>query len=313
MPERNMRRCDHRSMDMSVQGTIFDISRASLHDGQGIRTVIYLKGCSLQCRWCHNPEGIAFAPQLMFAENLCIKCGQCQMICPAHHTPEGYAQEGCTACGRCAEGCPNEALTVCGRRVSADEVLTQIRKDKHYFERSGGGVTFSGGECFLQPVFLRELAQLCHAEGIHTTAESALYFDTKFLNIAWECMDAMFADLKIMDSKLHRAYTGADNELILRNMRELSWHHKNVTVRIPMIPGVSDTDQNLLDSAEFLNSCGEGIRGVELLKYNNLAGNKYVLLQKKENVFYGEPQSDSFMEEKRRLMRSVLKKEIAVL
>lgn len=298
---------------MSTQGTIFDISRASLHDGTGIRTVVYLKGCSMRCRWCHNPEGLSFSPQLMYAENLCMGCRQCKIVCPDHHTANGFLEEGCSVCGKCADVCPNEALTVCGRKMTAQEVYEQIKRDRHFFIRSGGGVTFSGGECFLQPEFLWEMAVLCHEAGIHTTAESALYFDTKYLTIAYEHMDAMFADLKIMDPQLHREYTGTDNSLILHNMRELSCHHQNVTVRIPMIPGVSDTEQNLAASAAFLNECGEGIRAVELLKYNDLAENKYALLGKKAVPFSARPQSDSFMEERRGLMRTLLKSRIKVL
>ena len=298
---------------MSIEGTIFDISRASFHDGAGIRTVVYFKGCSLRCKWCHNPEGISFTPQLMFAENMCIGCRLCEKVCPQHHTPEGFLQEGCAACGKCAWHCPNEALTICGKKVTAEEVFSQIKKDLHFFRISNGGVTFSGGECFLQPVFLEELAVLCKNAGIHTTAETALYYDSRYLEIAWKCMDAMYADLKIMDPAVHLAYTGADNALILKNMKLLSENHPDVTVRIPLIPGVSDTDDNLKASAAFLNTCGRGIKGVELLKYNNLAGNKYALLKSTQEVFTATPQSDAFMEEKRALMSSLLKDSIAVL
>jgi len=298
---------------MNTEGIVFDISRASLHDGQGIRTVVYLKGCSLRCKWCHNPEGISFSPQLLYAQDKCISCGQCRVLCPQHHTGEGYVQEGCIVCGKCADFCPNEALTVCGKKMTAQEVFEQIKKDIHFYERSGGGVTFSGGECFLQPAFLKAVASLCREAGIHTTAETALYYKTEYLQLACEYMDAMFADLKIMDTKLHQEYTGAENALILQNLKVLSENHRNVTVRIPMVPNVSDTDENLKAAALFLNDCGKGIRAVELLKYNNLAENKYRLLGKEEPVFLAQPQTDAVMQQKRAWMRHILREDIAVL
>ncbi len=162
---------------MSVTPRISNISRTSLHDGPGIRTVVYFKGCTLRCKWCHNPETFSALPEILYASVKCIHCGKCVEQCPEHHKISGndmlFLREGCTACGRCAAGCPSMALSLCGEEKTADELFAEIQKDAHYYAVSGGGVTFSGGECLLYPEYLAQVARKCKENRIDTAVESA--------------------------------------------------------------------------------------------------------------------------------------------
>lgn len=297
---------------MTAKGKIFSIVRSSLHDGAGIRTVIYFKGCSLRCQWCHNPEGISPSDEIMYYPDKCIGCGRCAEVCPAHRSGGRYLREGCTACGKCAAVCPNGATVKCGREYSSDELYDIIARDRHYYDLSGGGATFSGGECFLQPELLRELALKCRENGINTAAESALCFESSRLDIAVGLIDELFVDLKHMDTDRHKIYTGQGNSLILANIRALSERHANITVRIPLIPGVNDGEENLAASARFLNSCGEGVKRLELLRYNDLAAGKYDNLGL-HRLFSAETQTDSAFESKRAFLRSMTAERIDVI
>ncbi len=292
-----------------AEGFVFSIVRASLHDGPGVRTVVYMKGCSMRCAWCHNPEGLTFGGEILRYPDRCIACGRCAEVCP-----ESLDMDKCRRCGKCAEVCPAEARVLCGKRYTADELMAVIRKDKHYYRRSGGGVTFSGGECLLQPEFVTETARRCREEGIHTLCETALHIRPAHLTEAAAQMDMIYADCKIMDAAAHKRWAGADNGLILSNLRWLSENHGHVVVRIPMIPGVNDGEDNLSATALFLRDCGNGIRAVELLKYNELAGSKYAAVGRDAALFAGwVPQSDAEMEEKRAFLRGMLPDGIAVV
>ena len=285
---------------MSVSAPVTNISRCSLHDGPGVRTVVYLAGCSLRCQWCHNPETFSKKPQLLYTETKCIHCARCARVCPEHHKIDGGSlrilSEGCTACGRCTEVCPTNALSLSCRMMRAEEVFEEIKKDAHYYKASGGGVTFSGGECLLQPEFVGELAAMCKSAGINTTVESA--FCVPFANVEaiLPAIDLFFADLKLPFPEKHRLYTGKDNSLILENIRRLSMLDTEIIVRIPVIPGVNDSDEDLRGFADILKTLGSAIRQVELLKYNNLAGSKYSLLGLTYTDFSREPQSDERMQ-----------------
>ena len=181
---------------MSVTAPVTNISRCSLHDGPGSRTVVYFKGCGLKCQWCHNPETREAKKQILFIPNKCIHCGTCIEVCPEHHMISGdqmeYLREGCIACGRCAEECPSMALSLCGEDKTADQVMAEIRKDQHYYQATGGGVTFSGGECLLYPEFVAELAEKCRAEGIHTAVESAMFVPWENIEQVLPVIDLFF-------------------------------------------------------------------------------------------------------------------------
>ena len=300
-----------------MKARIFNIVRSSLHDGDGIRTVVYFKGCNLRCGWCHNPEGISTEVQVLYRKSLCIRCGRCVGICPDHHvmTEDGmtFVREGCTACTKCAEACPNEALSVCGRDMAVEEVYAEIVKDAHYFEASGGGVTFSGGECLLQVDSLKELLVLCRNGGIHTAVESAFHVPWKSIDAVRDSVDTFLIDIKHSDDETHRQLTGVSNELILRNIRRISECHSDIHLRIPLIPGANDDDENLIDTAGLIGSFGSGIKKVELLKYNDMGMNKYVALGKAGVRFSDRPQEDEEMQRKCALMNEHVQEGIRVV
>lgn len=286
---------------MSVKKLITNISRASLHDGPGVRTVVYLAGCSLRCRWCHNPETLSGENRLAFVGSKCIGCGRCISVCPEHHRLlDGrlrLIREGCTLCGRCTEVCPSKALEKAGKYMTSDEVFEEILKDEHYYKASGGGVTFSGGECLLCPEFVIEVAKKCHECGIHTAVESAFFVPFTNIEAVLPHIDLFFADLKIADYDKHREYTGQGNDRIIENIRRLSKRKVDMIIRIPVIPDVNDSEEDFSGFARILGSLGDAVRYVELLKYNNLAESKYDSIGKEYTGFSDEPQSDERMRE----------------
>ena len=293
---------------MPVTAPVTHISRCSLHDGPGIRTVVYLKGCPLQCAWCHNPETWSLQKEILFAPNKCICCGRCMEVCPEHHVPDGndmtYLRSGCTACGKCAEVCPSLALNVCGEEMTADAVFAQIQKDAHYYA-SSGGATFSGGECLLHADFVLEIALKCRENGIHTAIESAFYVGWENVEKVLSHIDLFFADLKIPDPEKHKAFTGRDNRLIIENIRRLSKAHDHIILRIPVIPGVNDSEKDLIGFSEIIRTFGSGIQGIEILRYNSLAESKYRLIGKEHRRFSDDAQTDAEMENIRALLESM--------
>ena len=260
---------------------------------------MYVKGCGLRCAWCHNPETHADGPEILFAPVKCIHCGRCVALCPEHHiVREGeliFRREGCKNCGKCAEACPAGALEVCGIRRTVDEVMTEIEKDLPYFAESGGGVTLSGGECLRQSAFCAEVLYRCREEGIHTAVETALFVPFSAVEAVLPYCDLFFADLKIADPEKHRRYTGADNRRILENLYDLAGAAPGrVIVRIPLIPTVNDSPEDIVGFADCLSPIADLLEGVEILRYNTLAAAKYALCGK-EYADFGEAQTDDFL------------------
>ena len=234
---------------MQVFGTIFNIQRYSLNDGPGIRTTVFLKGCPLDCIWCHNPESKSFKPELSFAENRCVGCGKCIAVCPkgCHSVSNGrhtVNRAECTLCGACTEVCCG-ALEIIGERISAEEVIRQVCKDKPFYENSQGGVTFTGGEPFFQPDFLLEMLRLAKKESLHVCIETSGYVKRTVLKKAMEYVDLFLYDCKETDAKLHEKYTGKEPSLILDNLRFLAEAGKEIVLRCPIIPGYNDSHRHL--------------------------------------------------------------------
>jgi glycyl-radical enzyme activating protein len=254
------------------------IQRFCIHDGPGIRTTVFFKGCPLRCRWCHNPEAISPKPMLMFNSSLCTSCGLCVDRCPvgAHKVNGRHTVDFsiCSGCGECLKSCTSGAVTVHGEKATIEGVMEQIRKDRDYYENSNGGVTLSGGETLAQPAAAIALASACRSEGLNVYLDTCGYApEETFLRVAAE-VDGFLFDVKLMDPALHREYTGVDNALILSNFRRAVETGKPVRMRVILIPGLMDTETNLQGLVRFANECG--FKGpVDLMPYHSMGLGKY--------------------------------------
>jgi len=283
-----------------ITGTVFNIQRYSIHDGPGIRTTIFLKGCPLNCWWCQNPESQLSGQEMIFWADRCIGCGACSTICPsgAIQIKNGIPvteKEKCILCGKCIEKCPTLAREMIGKKMTAEEVLKEIEKDLVFYEESGGGVTFSGGEPLGQSEFLEELLNDCREKKIHTAVDTSGYISWEILNKIHSKVNLFLYDLKIMDIKRHKKYTGASNELILENLKKLSSVHHNIFVRFPVIPGINDDYQNIKRTGEFLSSLK--IAKVNLLPYHYIGIDKYRRLKRTYKLAATQPPSEEKLSE----------------
>ena len=257
---------------------IFNIQRFSLNDGPGIRTVVFIKGCPLNCLWCHNPESKARVPEIMYSSEKCVLCGRCAKVCHtgAQRIEDGehiFKRELCEACGKCAEVCPTDALDVCGREMTATEALSEVLKDRIFYETSGGGVTLSGGEPLYSFDFSLELLKLCKENGIHTAIEtSGAVSEEKIKKIA-EYTDLFLFDYKLTDKKEHKEYTGVENSLILSNLRLLDALFKKIVLRCPIIPGINDTEEHFKSIGELAESLSM-IESIDVEPYHPLGESK---------------------------------------
>lgn len=262
-----------------VTGVIFDIKKYAIHDGPGIRTTIFFKGCPLACRWCHNPEGMNVAVQRIYRQQRCIGCGECMQTCPRQairQTAEGMMADllKCELCRTCAQHCPSEAVEFIGQKVTVAEVVRQIEKDIAFYDQSRGGVTFSGGEPLMQPEFLLQLLDACGHLDLHRTVDTTGYADAKLLLKVAQKTDLFLYDLKLMDPEKHRKYTGVSNEQILHNLKQLTQNDVRIQVRMPVIPGINSDAENIDKTADFIHSLGK-IEHVSLLPFHNSAQAKY--------------------------------------
>ncbi len=290
-----------------AKGIIFDIKRYAIHDGPGIRTTIFLKGCPLRCQWCQNPEGQETNPEIILHSSKCAKeCNECVSVCPQDAVSKNgnsieIDKAKCDLCAKCEDVCVYEALEVVGREVTVQEVLAEIEKDRIFFDESGGGITFSGGEPLMQIDFLETLLKEIKKKNIHVTLDTSGYVSFEDLERVSRKVDLFLYDIKIMDKEKHEKYTGVSNKLILENLRKLSEIGKPVAVRIPLLSGINDDDQNIQMLAEYLHSL-KNIKQISLLAYHRGGCEKYKRLRKEKLAKTFNSPSDERIEEIKKIL-----------
>jgi pyruvate formate lyase activating enzyme len=275
-----------------MYGNIIDIKRFTVHDGYGIRSTLFVKGCGLRCAWCHNPEGIEDSIGLWHLDRQCIRCGACLAACPEKALSSDAEGEPfividrmrCTKCGRCVEACPTTAMSFDGQRLSGEEVAATLLRDGAFYGESGGGVTVSGGDPLVQHAFVLEILERCKAAGAHTAVETCLQGAWELVEAFLPLVDLFIVDLKLADDRLHREYTGRGNALIHENYARLAPLVRDLLTRIPLIPRITATEKNLRALASFVREHNPGAR-VELINFNPLAENKYLLMNRDRDFF----------------------------
>ena len=265
------------------EGRLFAIKRFALHDGPGIRTTVFMKGCPLRCIWCHNPEGLRHEPQLAFYPHLCIACDKCYQACPSgalrkRSSPiEDYEKEKCVLCGKCVEACPARAIELIGRDLSPDEVIMEIERDKHFYDTSGGGMTVSGGEPLSQADFTAELLSRCSGLGIPTILDTCGVAPFDDLDKCLEFTDHVYFDVKVVDDEKHKRLTGSSNRLILENLRRLGDSGKPLTIRIPLVKGLNDSPEDVSSFIDLIESLPPptNLCRIEIIPYHKTGESKY--------------------------------------
>ena len=263
--------------ELAPSGLVFNVMRFSLHDGPGIRTTVFLKGCPLRCWWCHNPESQSPTPEVIYFEERCIRSGDCVRACPNRALrldPQLILDSHlCRHCGDCADACAVTARQAAGRWMTVPDVLSEVVKDEVFFDESGGGITISGGEPLMQASFVESLLAACRSRRIRTVLETCGFADPDLVGRIAENVDLFLYDLKLMDRERHRHFTGVRNDLILQNLRTLAERGRAVIVRVPIIPGVNDDGANLEALSGFLSPLG--LRDIDLLPYHRIGSDKY--------------------------------------
>ncbi|MDD2735417.1 MAG: glycyl-radical enzyme activating protein [Desulfuromonadaceae bacterium] len=273
-----------------MKALITNIQGFSIHDGPGIRTLVFLKGCSLACRWCANPETISPQKELGHLEQLCTGCGKCIVRCPeqALRMADGgrphIDRKRCTACGECATNCAVKALVIYGEEMGVREVFDQVMRDSLFYDESGGGVTVSGGEPLLHAPFVRELFGMCRSSGIHTCMETSGNAEESVLRELLPVTDYVLFDLKHQDATEHRKLTGKSNENVLRNARTVVGSGVDFLFRLPLIPGLNDGTENILATARFLKELGEPAQRIELMPFHRIGSGKYKALTRENKT-----------------------------
>jgi len=268
------------AIDYQKTGTVFDIQRYSIHDGPGIRTIVFLKGCPLSCLWCSNPESQKLKPSMMFDKASCIGCGKCLNVCKYGAISKSESllidHRKCVGCGDCATSCPTRALTLKGEVMTVEEVIKELKKDAAVYRRSSGGITLSGGEPLMQWSFATELLKACKAQGWHTAIETTGLGTEEALNEVFPYIDLVLLDIKAMDTAVHKTYTGISNELLFENAEKISQLTK-VSIRIPTIPGVNDSVIAFEQLCRFVKTLHD-VDTIHILPYHSFGENKYELL-----------------------------------
>jgi pyruvate formate lyase activating enzyme len=284
---------------MSTSGIVFDIQRFSIHDGPGIRTTVFLKGCPLTCPWCHNPESQRRDPQLLFYASKCIGCKKCFEVCPVSgalipESKERINRDICNNCGKCTETCYAQALEMCGKEMTVEQVIAEVEKDRPFYETSDGGMTISGGEPLAQPVFTVELLKTAKEAGLHTALDTSGYGGPDALRRAAAFTDLVLFDVKIADPERHRQAAGVDNRQILANLRTLEELGVAVVFRVPVIPGYTDSEENIRAAAS-LAAQMKNVRELDLMRYHRLGESKWKRLGLTYRLEGTEPPSEERM------------------
>lgn len=266
---------------MGSKGRILQLQNYSVNDGDGIRTTIFFAGCPLRCRWCANPEGYTAKNQILYISSRCVRCGRCAAVCPqginVDFSSPPDARRLCTGCGACTEVCLEQARKNTVAEYTVDEVIKHIEPQLRFFRRSGGGVTYSGGECTAQAAFLSELVDAVYDMGLDQAMETSGYFDLPSLQPVLDKIDLLFMDIKLMDRQQHRQYTGVDNDVILANVAAVGARQRRVVVRVPVVMGVNGSDGNIRETAQFVKAHVQDPK-MELLPYHSYGADKYVQL-----------------------------------
>jgi pyruvate formate lyase activating enzyme len=285
-----------------MNGTIFDIKRYAIHDGPGIRTTVFFKGCTLNCQWCHNPEGIQFEQEVMIRADRCAaECWDCITRCPRKAIGENGTiisinAEKCDLCAVCEDVCAYEAVAIVGREVTVPEIIKEVEKDRIFYDESGGGVTFSGGEPVAQGDFLLSLLEVLKDSGIHTAVDTSGFAPYEILSEVSRKTDLILYDLKVMDENRHRAFTGQSNRIILENLQKLSENGTDIVIRMPVLKGLNDDPENIESMVDFLLPLNRSWR-INLLPFHRGGEGKRGRLNKKEALVEFKPPLEKTLRE----------------
>jgi len=309
----NINKADEELINVLVnfvkkKGVIFDVQRYSIHDGPGIRTIVFFKGCPLRCLWCSNPESQKSVPEILYSHIKCKNCNKCILICPKKAISDNKGIKGidyslCDNCGKCVEACPNEALEMAGRLVSIEEIMKEVEKDIIFYRSSDGGVTLSGGECIYQSEFSICLLAEARKRGIHTAIETTGFQKWDILENILQYVDLVFYDLKYIDPIKHLKYAGVNNKLILENAQRIISKKIPMIVRIPVIPKYTDSKENIKAIAKFVSNLKE-VKKIELLPYHRMGELKYKKLGRKYELEGVSSPSNEQMQELARIVKS---------
>ena len=294
-----MKKCLQSEVE-SKKGIIFDIKRYAIHDGPGIRTTVFFKGCPLRCLWCCNPESYKSVPEIVYTDRLCIHCGSCQMVCPNNAIKISknkleIIREKCKGCGICAIECPANALELSGKPYSVKELLAEVEKDGTFYQKSEGGVTVSGGECTMQSEFLLSFLKKCKENYLHVTLDTCGFAEWEIFKKIIKYVDLVLFDIKIIDEEKHIKYTGKSNKLILEKLNQLSRIGIPIIIRIPLIPGFNDSEKEIRAIADMVSKL-KNITEINILPYHRLGESKHTRLGNEYKMKDVKPPNDACLE-----------------